>query len=123
MVSPLLQQPISELTRWYAEQGKDARRKRRKEREEQGDKWRNTWKEVYNWLANEQTPDVTGPLVIGMRLAPRLTAPVYLGSKLAKGFATAASEGAFGSGPTAGLEYTPEIAEYERTALGSSRLI
>jgi hypothetical protein len=123
MVAPILQQPISDLTRWYEEQGRDARRKRRKEREEQGQKWRNNWKELYEWLAFESSPEVTGPLAIGMRLAPRLVAPIYLGAKLGTEVGKAGADGKFGSGPVAGLEYTPEIAEYERTALGSSRVI
>jgi hypothetical protein len=123
MVAPILQGPISELTRRYEEAGRDARAKRRKQRQEQGQKWRNNWKELYEWLAYESSPEVTGPLAIGMRLAPRVVGPLYLGAKLGTEVGKAGAEGKFGSGPVAGLEYTPEIAEYERTALRGSRVI
>ncbi len=123
MVSPVLQGPISELTRRYAEVSKDGREKRRKARKERGQEVRDFYREAYEWLANESTPEVQGPLVVALKLAPRVVAPVYLGAKLGKIVGTAGSEGAFGSGPVAGLDYTPEIAEYERSALGSSRII
>jgi hypothetical protein len=123
MVAPILQGPISELTRRYEEAGRDARLKRRKERQQEGQKWRNNWKELYEWLANESTPEVTGPLAIGMRYAPKLVAPIYLGARLGTEVGKAGAEGTFGSGPVAGLEYTPEIAEYERTALRGDRVI
>jgi len=123
MVAPILQPVISELTRRYEEAGRDARANRRAKREEQGDKWRKVWRETYEWLAHQSTPEVTGPLVVGLRFAPKLVAPIYLGAKLGKGFATAGAEGTFGTGPVAGLEYTPAIAEYERSALRTSRVI
>lgn len=123
MVSPVLQGPISELTRRYQEVSKEGRDKRRKERKERGQEVRDFYREAYEWLANETVPEATGPLVVGLRLAPRLVAPLYLGGKLGKIVATAGAEGAFGSGPVAGLDYTPEIAEFERSALGSSRII
>jgi len=123
MVAPILERPISELTRRYEERGRDARAKRRKERQAQGQKWRNNWKELYEWLANESTPEVTGPLAIGMRYAPKVVAPLYLGARLGAEVGEAGAKGTFGSGPVAGLEYTPEIAEYERTALRGDRVI
>ena len=123
MVSPILQQPISELTRRYEEAGRDARAKRRKERQAQGQKWRNNWKELYEWLSYESTPEVTGPLAIGMRYAPRVVAPIYLGARLGTEIGRAGASGKFGSGPVAGLERTPAIADYEKSALRTSRII
>jgi len=123
MVSPVLQGPISELTRRYQEVSKEGRDKRRKARKERGEEVREWYREAYEWLANESVPEAKGPLLIGLKLAPRLVAPLYLGSKLGKIVGTAGAEGAFGSGPVAGLDYTPEIAQYERSALGSSRII
>jgi len=123
MVAPILQEPINELTRRYEEAGRDARAKRRERRKTTGRELREFYRETYDWLANQSTPEVTGPLVIGMRMAPRLVAPLYLGAKLGKLVGTAGAEGTFGSGPVAGLEYTPEIAEYERTALRGDRVI
>ena len=123
MVAPILQGPISELTRRYEEAGRDARAKRRKRRQTTGRELREFYRETYNWLANQSTPEVTGPLVIGLRMAPKLVAPLYLGAKLGKLVGTAGAEGTFGSGAVAGLEYTPKIAEYERTALRGDRII
>ena len=123
MVAPILQGPISELTRRYEEAGRDARAKRRERRQTTGRELREFYRDTYEWLANQSTPEVTGPLVVGLRMAPKLVAPVYLGAKGAKLVATAGAEGYFGSGPGVGLEYTPEIAEYERSALRTSRVI
>ena len=123
MVAPILQGPISELTRRYEEAGRDARGKRRERRQTTGRELREFYRDTYDWLANQSTPEVTGPLVVGMRMAPKLVAPLYLGAKLGKLVGTAGAEGYFGSGPVAGLEYTPEIAEYERSALRTSRII
>jgi len=123
MVSPVLQGPISELTRRYEEVSKEGRDKRRKARKERGQEVRDFYREAYEWLANETVPEVTGPLVVALRLAPRVVAPVYLGAKLGKLVGTAGAQGKFGSGPGVGLVRTEEIAEYERSALGTSRVI
>jgi len=123
MVAPILQPVISELTRRYEEAGRDARAKRRAKREEQGDKWRKVWREAYEWLANESTPEVTGPLAVAFRMAPKAIAPIYLGAKLGYTVGEMGASGVFGTGPVAGLERTPEIAEYERSALRTSRVI
>jgi len=123
MVAPILQQPISDLTRRYEETGRDARAKRRAKREEQGDKWRKVWREAYEWLAHGSTPEVTGPLAIAFRMAPKAVAPIYIGGRLGYTVGEMGASGVFGSGPVAGLERTPEIAEYERSALRTSRVI
>ena len=123
MVAPILEHPISELTRRYEEAGRDARAKRRKRRQTTGRELREFYRETYDWLANQSTPEVTGPLVVGMRMAPKLITPIYLGAKLGKLVGTAGAEGTFGSGPVAGLERTPEIARYEDSAIRTSRVI
>ena len=82
--------------------------------------------EVYEWLAYQSEPKADLPLTIAMRLAPRVVTPVYLGNKLAKGFVSASIDGKFDQGNkriTGLFERTPEIADYERSALGSSRII
>ena len=84
---------------------------------------RDAAREAYEWLANQKTPPVEGPLSILMRYAPKQVTPIYLGARLGYQVGKAGSEGTFGSGPVAGLEYTPEIAEYERSALKTSRII
>ena len=84
---------------------------------------RDAGREAYEWLANEKTPPIEGPLSIAFRYAPRQVTPIYLGARLGYQVGKAGSEGKFGSGAVAGLEYTPEIAEYERSAFGSTRLI
>ena len=122
MVAPILQQPISELTRRYINRVKKVQKEKSKQKPPRR-MWPFTWEDVYEELANQSKPSATAPLVIGLRMAPKLVAPLYLGAKLAKLVGTAGAAGTFGSGPVAGLEYTPEIAEYERTALGSSRII
>lgn len=86
-------------------------------------KLRDAARETYEWLANQKTPPVEGPLSILLRYAPRVATPIYLGARLGYRVGEAGAEGTFGSGPGVGLDYTPEIAEYERTALGSSRII
>ena len=123
MVAPILQPVVSELTRRYEEAGRDARAKRRKKRQTTGRELRKLYRETYEWLANQSTPEVIGPLAIGMRYAPRVIAPLYLGARLGAEVGKAGAEGTFGSGPVVGLEYTPEIAMYEQSALGSSRVI
>jgi len=84
---------------------------------------RDAAREAYEWLANQKTPAVEGPLSILLRYLPNVVTPIYVGSKLGLAVGKAGAAGTFGSGPVAGLEYTPAIAEYERTALGSSRVI
>lgn len=80
-------------------------------------------REAYEWLANKKTPAVEGPLSILLRYLPNVVTPVYVGSKLGLAVGKAGAAGTFGSGPVVGLEYTPEIAEYERSALRTSRVI
>lgn len=84
---------------------------------------RDAAKDAYEWLANQQTPPVEGPLSILLRYLPNVVTPVYVGAKLGVAVGKAGASGTFGSGPVAGLEYTPEIAEYERSALRTSRII
>jgi hypothetical protein len=84
---------------------------------------RDAAREAYEWLANQKTPAVEGPLSILLRYLPNVVTPVYVGAKLGLAVGKAGASGTFGSGPVAGLEYTPEIAEYERTALRGSRVI
>ena len=84
---------------------------------------RDAAREAYEWLAHQQTPPVEGPLSILLRYLPNIVTPVYVGAKLGVAVGKTGAKGTFGSGPVAGIEYTPEIAEYERTALGSSRII
>lgn len=84
---------------------------------------RDAAREAYDWLANQKTPAVEGPLSILLRYLPNVVTPVYVGAKLGVAFGKAGSKGTFGSGPVVGLEYTPEIAMYEQSALGSSRII
>ena len=84
---------------------------------------RDAAREAYEWLANQKTPAVEGPLSILLRYLPNVFTPIYLGARLGYSFGEAGAEGKFGSGPVVGLDYTPEIAEYERSALGSSRII
>lgn len=80
-------------------------------------------RDAYEWLANQKTPAVEGPLSILLRYLPNVVTPVYVGAKLGVAVGKAGAAGTFGSGPVAGLEYTPEIAMYEESALGSSRII
>ena len=84
---------------------------------------RDAAREVLEWLANQKAPPVEGPLSILLRYAPKVATPIYLGARLGYRVGEAGAKGTFGSGPVAGLDYTPEIAEYERSALGSSRII
>lgn len=84
---------------------------------------RDAAREVYEWLANQKTPPVEGPLSILFRYAPKVVTPIYLGVRLGYRVGEAGAKGTFGSGPGVSLDYTPEIAEYERSALGSSRII
>jgi hypothetical protein len=84
---------------------------------------RDAAREAYEWLANQKTPPVEGPLSILIRYAPKVATPIYLGARLGYRLGEAGAKGTFGLGPSVGLDYTPEIAEYERTALGSSRII
>ena len=86
---------------------------------------RDAAREAYEWLANQKTPAVEGPLSIVLRYLPNVFTPIYLGARLGYSFGEAGAEGKFalGSGPGVYLEYTPSIAEYERSALGSSRII
>jgi len=84
---------------------------------------RDAVREAYDWLANQQKPPVEAPLSILLRYLPNVVTPVYVGAKLGVAVGTAGAKGTFGSGPVAGLEYTPEIALYEQSALGSSRVI
>ena len=84
---------------------------------------RDAAREAYEWLANQKTPAVEGPLSILLRYLPNVVTPVYVGAKLGVAVGKAGAAGSFGSGSVAGLEYTPEIAEYERSAFGSTRLI
>ena len=84
---------------------------------------RDAAREAYEWLANQKTPAVEGPLSIVLRYLPNIATPIYLGARLGYSFGEAGAKGKFGSGPGVGLDYTPEIAEYERSALGSSRII
>lgn len=84
---------------------------------------RDAAREVYEWLANQKTPAVEGPLSILLRYAPKVATPIYLGARLGYRVGEAGAKGTFGSGPVAGLEYTPEIAMYEQSALGSTRII
>ena len=87
---------------------------------------RDVAEEIYEWLAYQSQPKAELPLTLAMRYAPRTVTPVYLGSKLAKAFANAAVEGAFDQGNKriSGLfERTDDIARYEDSAIGSSRLI
>lgn len=84
---------------------------------------RDATREAYEWLANQKTPAVEGPLSILLRYLPNVVTPVYVGAKLGVAVGEAGASGTFGSGPAAGLEYTPEIAEYERSALRTSRII
>ena len=84
---------------------------------------RDAAREAYEWLANQKTPPVEGPLSIVLRYLPNIATPIYLGARLGYSFGEAGAKGTFGSGPGVGLDYTPEIAEYERSALGSSRII
>ena len=123
MVAPILEQPIDELTRRYAESGKDARLKRREKRQTTGKELRKFYRETYDWLAYQSTPSAVAPLVVGLRLAPRVVMPVYLGAKGAKLFVQASEDGYFGTGPGVGLERTPEIARYEDSAIRTSRII
>ena len=84
---------------------------------------RDAAREAYEWLANQKAPPVEGPLSILLRYLPNVVTPVYVGGKLGVAVGKAGAAGTFGSGPVAGLEYTPEIAEYERTALRGDRVI
>jgi hypothetical protein len=84
---------------------------------------RDALREAYEWLANQSAPPIEGPLSILLRYLPNVVTPIYVGGRLGSAFATAGASGTFGSGPVAGLEYTPEIAEYERSALRTSRII
>ena len=84
---------------------------------------RDAAREVYEWLANQKTPPVEGPLSILIRYAPKVVTPIYVGARLGYRVGEAGAKGRFGSGPSAGLDYTPEIAEYERSALRTTRLI
>jgi len=84
---------------------------------------RDAAREAYEWLANQQTPPVEGPLSILIRYSPKVVTPIYLGARLGYRVGEAGAEGKFGSGPGVGLVRTEEIAEYERSALGSSRII
>ena len=80
-------------------------------------------REAYEWLANQKAPPVEGPLSILIRYSPKVVTPIYLGARLGYRVGEAGAEGKFGSGPGVSLDYTPEIAEYERSAFGSSRII
>lgn len=84
---------------------------------------RDAAREVYEWLANQKTPPVEGPLSILFRYAPKVVTPIYLGARLGYRVGEAGAKGTFGSGPVAGFERTPEIAAYERSALRTSRII
>jgi len=82
--------------------------------------------EIYEWLAYQSQPKADLPLTIALRLAPKTVTPLYLGSKLSKAFANAAVDGAFDQGNKriSGLfERTDDIARYEDSAIGSTRLI
>jgi len=122
MVAPILERPISDLTRRYINRVKKVQKEKSKQKPPRR-LWPFTWEDVYEALANQSSPEVTGPLVIGLRMAPKLIAPLYLGAKLGKLVGTAGAEGTFGSGPGVGLERTPEIARYEDSAIGTSRII
>lgn len=80
-------------------------------------------REAYDWLANQKAPPVEGPLSIVLRYAPKVLTPIYLGTRLGYEFGKAGSEGTFGIGPSVSFERTPEIAEFERSALRTSRII
>ena len=84
---------------------------------------RDAAREAYEWLANQKAPAVEGPLSIILRYAPKTATPIYLGARLGYQTAKAGAEGTFGTGPTVGLVRTPEIEEYERSALKTSRII
>jgi hypothetical protein len=84
---------------------------------------RDAAREAYEWLANQKTPPVEGPLSILIRYAPKVVTPIYLGARLGYRFGEAGAQGKFGSGPGVGLVRTEEIAEYERSALRTSRII
>lgn len=84
---------------------------------------RDAAREAYEWLANQKAPPVEGPLSILIRYSPKVVTPIYLGARLGYRTGEAGAKGKFGSGPGVGLDYTPEIAEYERSAFGSSRII
>ena len=84
---------------------------------------RDAVREAYDWLANQKTPPVEGPLSILLRYLPNVVTPVYVGAKLGVAVGKAGASGSFGLGPVAGLEYTPEIALYEQSALRGDRVI
>jgi len=84
---------------------------------------RDAAREAYEWLANQQTPPVEGPLSILIRYSPKVGTPIYLGARLGYRVGEAGAEGKLGSGPGVGLVRTEEIAEYERSALRTSRVI
>ena len=84
---------------------------------------RDAAREAYEWLANQKTPPVEGPLSILIRYAPKVVTPIYLGARLGYRVGEAGAEGKFGTGPVVGLPYTPEIERYERSALRTSRVI
>lgn len=86
-------------------------------------KLRDAAREAYQWLANQEPPPVEGPLSIILRYTPKVATPIYLGTRLGYEFAKAGSEGTFGIGPAVSFERTPEIAEFERSALRTSRII
>jgi len=106
----------------YERTGREARANRREKRKKSGASLRATYKEIFDWLANQNEPQTKGPLLVAMRYAPKVVAPVYLGAKLGKGFGTFAADGGFDlgtTGTTAGFERTPEIARYEDSAIRS----
>jgi len=87
---------------------------------------RDAAREVYEWLANQKAPPVEGPLSILLRYAPKVATPIYLGARLGYRVGEAGAKGTFDQGNKriSGLfERTPEIADYERSALGTSRII
>ena len=84
---------------------------------------RDAAREAYEWLANQKVPAVEGPLSIILRYTPKVVTPIYLGARLGYEFSKAGSAGTFGIGPSVSFERTPEIAEFERSALRTSRII
>ncbi len=81
-------------------------------------------KETYKFLQDPKKyePGI-GKYGILFRFLPEVAKPIYVGAKLGYETGKAGASGTFGSGPVVGLERTPEIAAYERSALRTSRII
>lgn len=81
-------------------------------------------KETYKFLQNPKKYEPSiGKYGILFRFLPEVAKPIYVGAKLGYETGKAGASGTFGSGPVAGLERTPEIAAYERSALRTSRIL